>query len=40
MKPQQQDKKKFSALIEKNQALIHKVTLVYANGPADRDDLL
>jgi RNA polymerase sigma-70 factor (ECF subfamily) len=39
MKPQQQDKKKFSALIEKNQALIHKVTLVYANSPADRDDL-
>ena len=39
MKPQQQDKKKFSALIQKNQALIHKVTLVYANSPADRDDL-
>ncbi len=39
MKPQQQDKKKFSALIEKNQGLIHKVTLVYANSPADREDL-
>ena len=39
MKPTQQDKKKFSALIEKNQGLIHKVTLVYANSPADREDL-
>ena len=28
MKSQQQDKRKFSALIEKHQGLIHKVTLV------------
>jgi RNA polymerase sigma-70 factor (ECF subfamily) len=39
MKPQYKDKKTFSALIEKHQALIHKVTLIYANSPADRDDL-
>lgn len=32
-------KKEFSQLIEKHQAIIHKVTLVYTNGPADREDL-
>lgn len=39
MKTPQRDKRKFIALIEENQALIHKVTLLYANSPADRDDL-
>ncbi|QIA09911.1 sigma-70 family RNA polymerase sigma factor [Draconibacterium halophilum] len=32
-------KKEFSELIEKYQAIIHKVTMVYTNGPADREDL-
>lgn len=32
-------KKEFSELIEKHQAIIHKVTMVYTNGPADREDL-
>jgi RNA polymerase sigma-70 factor (ECF subfamily) len=39
MNKQQPDKTEFSALIEENQALLHKVTLVYANNAADRDDL-
>lgn len=33
------NKKAFSELIEKHQAIIHKVTLVYTNGRADREDL-
>ncbi len=36
---QKSTKKEFSQLIEKHQAIIHKVTLVYTNGPADREDL-
>ncbi|WP_167614052.1 RNA polymerase sigma factor [Maribellus sediminis] len=36
---QRPSKKEFSQLIEKHQAIIHKVTLVYTNGPADREDL-
>ncbi len=33
------NKKAFSELIEQHQAIIHKVTMVYANGRADREDL-
>jgi len=33
------NKKAFSELIEKHQAIIHKVTLVYTNGRVDREDL-
>ena len=36
---QKQNKKAFSELIQKNQAIIHKITMVYANGRADREDL-
>lgn len=36
---QKPNKKAFSELIEKNQAIIHKITMVYANGRADREDL-
>lgn len=32
-------KQEFSELIEKHQAIIHKVCMVYANGRADREDL-
>ncbi|MDX8341382.1 sigma-70 family RNA polymerase sigma factor [Draconibacterium sp. IB214405] len=39
MKEQRSTKKEFSELIDKYQAIIHKVTRVYTNGPADRDDL-
>jgi RNA polymerase sigma-70 factor, ECF subfamily len=39
MKRQRSTKKEFSQLIEKYQAIIHKVTMVYTNGPADREDL-
>jgi len=39
MNVQRSTKKEFSKLIEKHQAIIHKVTLVYTNGPADREDL-
>ncbi|NQU51682.1 MAG: sigma-70 family RNA polymerase sigma factor [Bacteroidetes bacterium] len=39
MKPQKQNKKEFSELIQKNQAMIHKITLVYSNSPVDREDL-
>lgn len=39
MKGQKSTKKEFSELIEKHQSIIHKVTLVYTNGPADREDL-
>jgi RNA polymerase sigma-70 factor (ECF subfamily) len=39
MKPPKQSKREFSELVEKHQGLIHRVTLVYANSPADRDDL-
>jgi len=33
------NKKAFSELVEKHQAIIHKVTMVYANGRANREDL-
>ena len=33
------NKKVFSELIEKNQAIIHKITLVYASNRANREDL-
>lgn len=36
---QRQDKKAFSELIGKNQRIIHKITLIYANCPVDREDL-
>ncbi|WP_203532673.1 RNA polymerase sigma factor [Draconibacterium halophilum] len=39
MKVLRSKKKEFSELIEKYQAIIHKVTMVYTNGPADREDL-
>ncbi|QGY44905.1 sigma-70 family RNA polymerase sigma factor [Maribellus comscasis] len=39
MKEQKPNKKTFSELIEKNQGLIHKITLVYVDNPADREDL-
>lgn len=39
MKRQKTTKKEFSELIEKNQAIVHKITMVYANGRADREDL-
>ena len=36
---QKPNKKSFSELITNNQAIIHKITMVYANGLADREDL-
>ncbi|MCY1723540.1 sigma-70 family RNA polymerase sigma factor [Prolixibacteraceae bacterium Z1-6] len=33
------NRKAFSELIENHQAIIHKVTMVYANGRANREDL-
>jgi len=33
------NKKAFSELVEKHQAIIHKVTMVYASGRANREDL-
>jgi RNA polymerase sigma-70 factor (ECF subfamily) len=36
---QKQNRKSFSKLIEKNQAIIHKITRVYENDWADREDL-
>ena len=36
---QKQNKKAFSKLIQKNQAIIHKITRVYENSWADREDL-
>jgi len=36
---QKQNKKSFSELIEKHQTIIHKITMVYENGWADREDL-
>ena len=36
---QKQNKKAFSELIQKNQAIIHKITRIYENGWADREDL-
>jgi RNA polymerase sigma-70 factor (ECF subfamily) len=39
MKRQKSTKKEFSELIENNQAIIHKITMVYTNGYANREDL-
>jgi len=36
---QRQNKKEFSELIEKHQAIIHKITLIYAGNSVDREDL-
>ena len=36
---QKQNRKAFSELIQKNQAIIHKITRVYENSWADREDL-
>ncbi len=33
------NKTEFSTLIEKHQAIIHKITMVYANGQSNREDL-
>lgn len=39
MQNRELNKKAFSELIQKNQAIIHKITRVYENGWADREDL-
>ncbi len=39
MNSQKQNKREFSELIQKNQAIIHKITRVYENAWADREDL-
>ncbi len=39
MQSTNRNKKAFSELIEKHQGIIHKVTMVYANGRANREDL-
>ncbi|MCG6187463.1 RNA polymerase sigma factor [Maribellus maritimus] len=39
MKKQKPNRKTFSELLEKNQGLIHKITLIYVDNPADREDL-
>ncbi len=39
MKSHNQNKNWFSREIEKNQGIIHKITLVYANNSVDREDL-
>ncbi len=39
MQSKKPNKKAFSERIERNQAIIHKVTMVYANGRANREDL-
>lgn len=39
MYSQKSNKKAFSELIEKNQSIIHKITMVYENGWANREDL-
>lgn len=36
---QKQNKEAFSELIQKNQGIIHKITMVYENGHANREDL-
>ena len=36
---QKQNKKSFSELIEKHQAIIHKITMVYESAWSDREDL-
>lgn len=39
MKSEGYSKSEFAELIEQNQALIHKITFVYADIPADREDI-
>ena len=39
MNSQKHNKTEFSKLIQKNQAIIHKVTLIYANSVVEREDL-
>lgn len=39
MKNRIANKTEFSELIEKHQAIIHKITMVYANGQSNREDL-
>ena len=39
MNDQKHNKRTFSLWIEKHQAIIHKITMVYTNVPADREDL-
>ena len=39
MKPKRQNKREFSELIKTHQKIIHKITFVYTNSPADREDL-
>ena len=39
MNSQKPKKKEFSELIQKNQGIIHKVTLVYTNSVVEREDL-
>lgn len=39
MKTARKNKSEFSLLIQNNQGIIHKVTNVYANNSADREDL-
>ncbi len=39
MNSQKQNKREFSKLIQKNQGIIHKVTLVYTNSVVEREDL-
>ncbi len=36
---QRTSKKEFSELIEKHQGIIHKITMIYSDNPADREDL-
>lgn len=39
MEKQKTNRKAFSKLIKENQRIIHKITMVYENGWADREDL-
>ncbi len=39
MKSKGYDKNEFVSLIKQNQGLIHKITYVYADNPADREDI-
>lgn len=39
MQLQRHNKKKFSELIQKNQAIIHKIARIYANGISNHEDL-
>ena len=39
MKKMRADKERFSALLEKNKGIIHKISLIYTNNTADKADL-